>query len=59
MAAQLDVEAPHIPESHRERFRLAQLPENEGEAFRPRDYLILVIATLVFPVLLVALAWLA
>ena len=59
MTAQLDVEAPHIPELHRERFRLAQLPENEGEAFRPRDYLTLVIATLVVPGLMVALAWLA
>jgi hypothetical protein len=59
MTAQLDVEAPHIPALHRERFMLAERPENQGEAFRPSDYGTLVMATLVVPLLMVVLAWFA
>lgn len=58
MTAQTHTESPHIPQRHRERFRLAELAENEGEGFRPRDYMSLVLATLVGPALLVVLAWL-
>lgn len=59
MTAQMNAETQHIPATHRERFRLAERPENEGETFRSGDYMVLVLATVVAPALMILLAWLA
>jgi hypothetical protein len=42
-----------------ERFGVAGSPENEGESFVRKDYLVLLAACLVVPALFIVLAWLA
>jgi hypothetical protein len=48
-----------LPADLAERFRVATSPENEGESFVRQDYLVLLAACVVVPVLFIALAWLA
>lgn len=48
-----------LPADVAERFRAATSPENEGESFVRKDYLVLLAACLVVPTLFIGLAWLA
>jgi hypothetical protein len=52
-------EAAGLPADLAERLRVATSPENEGESFARQDYLVLLAACVVVPVLFIALAWLA